>query len=31
MDATKVTNGVWFVRIPEAGLFVLCGCPPDAR
>jgi hemerythrin len=29
MDATKVTNGVWFVRIPEAGLQVLCGCPPD--
>ncbi len=29
MDATKVTNGVWFVRIPEAGLSVLCGCPPD--
>jgi hemerythrin len=29
MDATKVTNGVWFVRIPEAGLYVLCGCPPD--
>jgi hemerythrin len=30
MDATKVTKGVWFVRIPEAGLYVLCGCPPDA-
>jgi len=29
MDAAKVTNGVWFVSIPEAGLFVLCGCPPD--
>jgi hemerythrin len=29
MDSTKVTNGVWFVRIPEAGLSVLCGCPPD--
>jgi hemerythrin len=29
MDATKVTSGVWFVRIPEAGLSVLCGCPPD--
>jgi hemerythrin len=29
MDATKVTSGVWYVRIPEAGLNVLCGCPPD--
>jgi hemerythrin len=29
MDASKVTKGVWFVRIPEAGLYVLCGCPPD--
>jgi hemerythrin len=29
MDAAKITNGVWFVRIPEAGLHVLCGCPPD--
>jgi hemerythrin len=29
MDATKITNGVWFVRIPEAELYVLCGCPPD--
>jgi hemerythrin len=29
MDATKITTGVWFVRIPEAELYVLCGCPPD--
>ncbi len=29
MDATKISNGVWFVRIPEAELYVLCGCPPD--
>lgn len=29
MESTKVTNGVWYVRIPEAGLSVLCGCPPD--
>jgi hemerythrin len=29
MDATKITSGVWYVRIPEAGLYVLCGCPPD--
>jgi hemerythrin len=29
MDSTKIANGVWFVRIPEAGLSVLCGCPPD--
>jgi hemerythrin len=29
MDKVKVTTGVWLVRIPEAGLTVLCGCPPD--
>jgi hemerythrin len=29
MDVTKITSGVWFVRIPEADLYVLCGCPPD--
>jgi hemerythrin len=30
MEASKITAGVWFVRIPEADLYVLCGCPPDA-
>ncbi|MBL8968219.1 MAG: cyclic nucleotide-binding domain-containing protein [Spirochaetaceae bacterium] len=29
MERYKVSNGVWFVRIPEADLSVLCGCPPD--
>ncbi|MFH2130018.1 MAG: bacteriohemerythrin [bacterium] len=26
----KVSNGIYWVEIPEAGLFVLCGCPPDS-
>jgi hemerythrin len=26
----QVTNGVYWVEIPEAGLFVLCGCPADS-
>lgn len=25
----RVTNGVYWVEIPEADLFVLCGCPAD--
>ncbi len=29
MDKSKVTNGVWLVRIPEADLCILCGSPPD--
>ena len=26
----QVTNGVYWVEIPEAELFVLCGCPADS-
>jgi hemerythrin len=30
MEKMKVVNGVYWVDIPEAGLYVLCGCPADA-
>jgi len=30
MQKLRVTNGVYWVEIPEADLFVLCGCPADA-
>jgi len=26
----KVTNKVWFVSVPEAQIFILCGCPADS-
>ncbi|MDM8539548.1 MBL fold metallo-hydrolase [Desulfococcaceae bacterium HSG9] len=26
----KVTTKVWFVSIPEAGIYILCGCPADS-
>ncbi len=26
----KVTNSVWFVSVPEARIFILCGCPADS-
>lgn len=29
MKKIKVSNGVYWVGIPEAELFVLCGCPAD--
>jgi hemerythrin len=29
MQKQRVTNGVYWVEIPEADLFVLCGCPAD--
>jgi hemerythrin len=29
MEAIRVSAGIHLVRIPEAGLCVLCGCPPD--
>ncbi len=29
MEILKVTNGVYWVEIPEAGIFLLCGCPAD--
>ncbi len=30
MKKLKVTNGVYWVEIPEADLFILCGCPADS-
>jgi hemerythrin len=30
MRKQRVTNGVFWVEIPEADLFVLCGCPADS-
>jgi len=30
MKKVKVTNGVYWVEIPEADLFILCGCPADS-
>ena len=30
MQKQRVTNGVFWVEIPEADLFVLCGCPADS-
>lgn len=29
MDRIPVTPGVTYVKIPEHGLYFLCGCPPD--
>ena len=26
----KVTTGVYWVEIPDAGLYILCGCPADS-
>lgn len=26
---TKVTTGVYWLQVPEAGLFILCGCPAE--
>lgn len=26
----KVSNGIYWVEIPEADLFIMCGCPPDS-
>ncbi len=27
---TKVSEGIFYVEIPEAGLFIQCGCPSDS-
>ena len=29
MQKLRVTNGVFWVEIPEADLYILCGCPAD--
>ena len=30
MKKIKIATGVYWVEIPEAGLFILCGCPADS-
>ncbi len=30
MKKIKVATGIYWVEIPEAGLFILCGCPADS-
>ena len=30
MKKTKVSSGIFWVEIPEADLFILCGCPADS-
>jgi hemerythrin len=30
MQKLRVTNGVYWVEIPEAELYILCGCPADS-
>ncbi|MBF0118174.1 MAG: cyclic nucleotide-binding domain-containing protein [Desulfobacterales bacterium] len=29
LKTTKITTGVFWVQVPEAGLFILCGCPAE--
>lgn len=29
MEKVEVSTGVWLLNVPEAGLSILCGCPPD--
>ena len=29
MEKTNVTNGVYWVEIPEVNLYIVCGCPAD--
>ncbi|MFM9972339.1 MAG: response regulator [Burkholderiales bacterium] len=29
LRTTRVTAGVYWVQVPEAGLYILCGCPGD--
>jgi hemerythrin len=29
LRTTRVTNGVYWVQVPEAGLYILCGSPAD--
>lgn len=29
LHLTKITNGVFWLQIPEADLYILCGCPAD--
>jgi hemerythrin len=30
MEKRKITDGVYWVEIPEANLYILCGCPADS-
>ena len=29
LHAIKITDGAYWLQIPEAELYILCGCPPD--
>ena len=29
LQTIQVTNGVYWIQIPEAGLYILCGCPEE--
>ena len=29
LRVTRVTTGVYWIQVPEAGLYILCGSPPD--
>ena len=30
ISKTKISSGVFWLEVPEAELFVLCGCPADS-
>ncbi|MFH1568091.1 MAG: MBL fold metallo-hydrolase, partial [Gemmatimonadota bacterium] len=30
MRKIRVANGIWWVEVPQAGLYLLCGCPADS-
>jgi hemerythrin len=30
MNKIRITEGVYWVEVPEAQLFILCGCPEDS-
>ena len=29
ISKTKITTGVFWLEVPEADLYILCGCPAD--
>ena len=30
ISKTKISSGIFWLEVPEAELFVLCGCPADS-
>jgi len=30
ISKTKITTGVFWLEVPEADLYILCGCPADS-